>query len=210
MSTVNTRWFRERLAERGRSQRALAEFLNLDPASVSLMLRGQREMRMNEAARLSRFLGQPINEVLLNAGIVDAMPARSSMEVPLVGHIDAATLEFRRDHDPSDPDVPTVPCPNHDDLAGELVAARVRALDVTVLGDFFGGWTMYFRPAHNVDSEAIDRLSFVQLSPSGPMLLRHVKRGYGRGLYNLMSRTLKPIENVRLEWASPVVWINCL
>ena len=55
---MDTKWFRDRLADRGLSQRALARQMALDAAAVSLMLRGKREMKLTEAAEIARLLGQ--------------------------------------------------------------------------------------------------------------------------------------------------------
>jgi len=38
--------------------------------------------------------------------------------------------------------------------------------------------------------------------------MRHVKRGYKRGTYNLTDNTGRTTENVELAWASPVFWIK--
>ena len=46
---MQTEWFKQKLAERKLSQRQLAKLMGLDPAAVSLMLRGQRKMTNEEA-----------------------------------------------------------------------------------------------------------------------------------------------------------------
>lgn len=46
---MNTEWFRQLLATRKLSQRGLAKLLELDPAAVSLMLRGSGEMLRTDA-----------------------------------------------------------------------------------------------------------------------------------------------------------------
>ena len=57
---MNTEWFRQLLSTRKLSQRGLAKLLELDPAAVSLMLRGQRKMTNEEAHQISMILGVPI------------------------------------------------------------------------------------------------------------------------------------------------------
>lgn len=66
---VDTRWFQNRLADKRISQRHLATVLSLDPAAVSLMLRGKRKMSAAEAAEVSRVLNVDVEEVLRRAGI---------------------------------------------------------------------------------------------------------------------------------------------
>lgn len=68
-TVVDTRWFQTRLADRKLSQRSLAKVLGLDPAAVSLMLRGKRKMTAEEAVEVSRVLGVDVEEVLRHAGI---------------------------------------------------------------------------------------------------------------------------------------------
>lgn len=50
---MNTEWFRQLLSTRKLSQRGLAKLMELDPAAVSLMLRGQRKMTNEEAHQVS-------------------------------------------------------------------------------------------------------------------------------------------------------------
>lgn len=65
---VDTRWFQDRLADKRLSQRQLAARMNLDPAAVSLMLRGRRRMSVTEAAEIARYLGVEVDDVLRHAG----------------------------------------------------------------------------------------------------------------------------------------------
>lgn len=65
----NTRWFQNRIADVRLSQRRVAKHLGLDPAAVSLMIRGKRKMSAAEAAELARLLGVTVNDVMHHAGI---------------------------------------------------------------------------------------------------------------------------------------------
>lgn len=65
---IDTRWFQDRLADKRLSQRQLAARLQLDPAAVSLMLRGRRKMSVAEAAEIASYLGVEVDEVLRHAG----------------------------------------------------------------------------------------------------------------------------------------------
>lgn len=57
-------WHRRRLAELGRSQRGLAERLQLDPSAVSQLFAGRRRLMAAEAAEIARYLQVPVIEVL--------------------------------------------------------------------------------------------------------------------------------------------------
>lgn len=71
---VDRRWFQDRLADKRLSQRKLARHLHIDPAAVSLMLRGKRKMTAAEAAEVARLLGVSVDEVVLRAGCVPTVP----------------------------------------------------------------------------------------------------------------------------------------
>ena len=66
---VNTEFFRTKLAEREMSMRTLAKKLDLDPASVSLMLRGKRRITTAEANHMAVILGISVTEILRQAGV---------------------------------------------------------------------------------------------------------------------------------------------
>lgn len=66
---IDTRWFQDRLSDRGVSQRKLARVLGLDPAAVSLMLHGRRKFTAREAVDIAGVLGVDVDEVLRHAGL---------------------------------------------------------------------------------------------------------------------------------------------
>lgn len=73
---VDTRWFQNALADKRLSQRKLAIRLGVDPAAVSLMIRGKRKMSAAEAAEVAKFLGVSVEEVLWKSGNTATMPAK--------------------------------------------------------------------------------------------------------------------------------------
>jgi transcriptional regulator with XRE-family HTH domain len=73
---IDTRWFQNQLADKRLSQRQLAKRLSLDPAAVSLMLRGKRKMSASEAAEIAAQLGVSADEVLMRAGSSPTVPVR--------------------------------------------------------------------------------------------------------------------------------------
>ena len=74
---VNTKWFQDRLADQRMSQRGLARAMGLDPAAISLTLRGKREMKIAEAAAIARLLGVPADEVMEQAGVLVASKGKT-------------------------------------------------------------------------------------------------------------------------------------
>ena len=79
---VDTRWFQNRLADKRLSQRKLASHLHLDPAAVSLMIRGKRKISAAEAAEIARLLGVTVEEVLMRAGCAATIPGERQKDAP--------------------------------------------------------------------------------------------------------------------------------
>ena len=77
MKPIDTGWFKGLLADRQISQRQLAFRMDMDPASMSLMLRGKRKMKFDEAEKLSKFLRVRVDEVLYHAGVRGLGPGES-------------------------------------------------------------------------------------------------------------------------------------
>ena len=75
MPQINGDWFRRKLTEKNRSQRALAKHLDLDPGAITLTLRGDRRLQMHEAEQIAVFLGEPLEDVLRAAGMPIGQPA---------------------------------------------------------------------------------------------------------------------------------------
>jgi len=80
MPEINGDWFRAKLTEKNRSQRALAKHLGLDPSAVTLMLRGERRLQMDEAEQIAVFLGESLMDVLRAAGM--PVPAGATPAAP--------------------------------------------------------------------------------------------------------------------------------
>lgn len=191
---VNTKWFRERLAERDMSMRRLAKLLEIDPSAVSLMLRGKRVMSADEANRISGLLTLPVTEVLAQAGIPIEEDARS---IPVKAFCDArGTLHSVTTKAPRRVSAPR-------DIPGAGLAVQVRAAELAV-----DGWVL-FSGAFDTRVEAmIDRLCIVEVKGDGH-LVGILKRGYDEEKFNLVPFTGgAAVENVAVKSAAPVLWIR--
>lgn len=191
---MNTEWFRQLLATRKLSQRGLAKLLELDPAAVSLMLRGQRKMTNEEAHQVSLILGVPITEVLRQAGIEVTDDVR---RVKVAGYVDAqaeVTLFPKRTHDrvvgPAD-------CPD-----------GTYALQVRNSQSPQDGWMLFVSPAEDDPRAHLGQLCCVALS-AGEHMIAFVQRGYRSGTFNLVRQSGDVLRtDADVTWASRILWIK--
>lgn len=66
---LDSAWFVARIADVGVSQRALAERIGLQQATLCRMLQGKRRMQIVEARALADALAVPFADVLRHAGV---------------------------------------------------------------------------------------------------------------------------------------------
>lgn len=192
---MNTEWFRQLLATRKLSQRGLAKLLELDPAAVSLMLRGQRKMTNAEAHQVSLILGVPITEVLRQAGIEVNDDVR---RVKVTGYIDkdaAVTLFPKRTHDKV---VGPADCPE-----------GTYALQQRDANSQKDGWMYFVSPSEDDPRQHLGEMCCVALD-NGEHIVAFIQRGYRSGTFNLIrcctNESLRTDANV--VWASRILWIK--
>lgn len=193
---VNTKWFRDRIADQRMSQRGLARLLGLDAAAVSLMLRGKREMKIAEAAAIARLLGVPADEVMAQAGV--AIRSGGTL-VPLCMWMDASA-ELHAETDGT-----SVPHPGGD-LPDAVSAIQCRTAGTDL--DHMDGWVMFTSRGMDgsIQAEAVGRLSVVRLK-NGVMCVAKISRGLTRGRWNLAS-PVGTMRDVEVEWAKPILQVS--
>lgn len=197
---INTQWFRDRLADKSMSQRGYAKQVEMDPSAVSLMLRGRRKMTMDEAVQFASLVGVPLDDVMSHAGL--RLPSTGKNTCPITGSVDshgAVTLG-------------PVAAPRRAPLPPEA-PSNTAALRFRIAGGAgLDGWLAYYaEDIARVPAEAIGRLCVVELDNHGGARLGFVKRGYERATWTVLPWSAEnglPLENVRLEKASPVLWIR--
>ena len=196
--TVDREWFRQRLEDIQMSQRKLAKHLELDPAAVTLMLRGERRITTAEAQQIAGLFAVPVTEILRRAGVDVRDDVR---KVPLTGYLtpEASIEQVESDEEPDFIEAPA-------DVPGGSYAVQVR--DHASPHD---GWVMIIS-GDKVDPErVIDRACACSVI-DGRLVTGVIKKGYKRGTYNLVITATKPqiLENASIEWASPILWIKPL
>jgi hypothetical protein len=193
---IDTTWFKDLIIAKQISQRKLAKAMNMEPAAVSRMLRGQRGMDPSEAAGLARELGVPLSEVLEHIGIDSAAGAASTATVK--GYVNSAgTVHLGKAEGPRKVPVPV-------GMASDATALRFQ-------GDAFtDGWLCFYQPGSGSVTECLGRLAIIQVAGKSEWYCRVLKRGYTKGTYSLID-TLSggaTIEDVKVASATPVLWLK--
>jgi DNA-binding XRE family transcriptional regulator/phage repressor protein C with HTH and peptisase S24 domain len=99
---------------------------------------------------------------------------------------------------------PTIEVPASEALSAVAIVVRGDSL-YPVYQD--GDVIFYALEASNDEQAFLGRECVVKLA-RGPTLLKRVMRGSERGSYLLLSHNGSPVDNARLDWASPVRWIK--
>lgn len=190
---INKPFFQGAIAEKGTTQRRLAMDMGLDPSALSLVFSGRRQMKLLEAASISRLLGIPLSEVLCNAGI-DPPKANA---VPLRGFVDNHGEVHMLDKPEG-----IVDCPVEMPEGALAIQCRTAMSGL----EFMDGWLLFLPPpASNgsaVAPDAVGRLCIVK-KESGLTLLGYLKRGYQAGKFNVHVGDAVA-SNVKVEWAVPI------
>ena len=192
---MNTEWFRYQMKARRLSQRGLAKLMELDPAAVSLMMRGLRTMSNDEAHQISTILNVNMTEVLRQAGV----PVNDDIvRVKVIGYINKANV------------ITLYPSRTHDTVVGPADCPHgTYAMRRQSPGDILDGW-LYFVIANEDDPRAHLHQFCVVALETGEQLLATLKPGYRGGMFNLINGTGADLlrSDVRVVWASRVIWIK--
>lgn len=192
---INTDWFRDRLRNLKMSQRTLAKMMEIDPASVSYMLKGTRKMSMDEAKRIGDIFLVPVTEVMRQAGIEVLDDVR---KIPINGHMN------------NDYEITLLPKGTHDMVIGPAdLPAKSYAIQSRCAGEPKDGWLSYISGEQLQPNELLDRYCVCSMA-DGTIMMATLKRGYKSGTFNLLvSPHIKRIlENKSIAWASRVLWIQ--
>lgn len=197
MATIDTDWFADRLRVRDLSQRGLARLMGIDPAAVSLMPRGKRRITLEEAAQLAVLLDVSTTEVLQRAGL----PAHGERTVKMVGHMThhyEVVMEAEGAHEMVEP-------PGN--VPNDTIAIQARTTGTEM--EMIDGYIYFIAGARRQPVESLGQLAMCAVKGNG-IKVAHVKRGYRRGAYNLVSDRGDILTNVELAWASPVLWVKTI
>lgn len=186
---LNKRFFMDLMKDRGLSLRETAKRIDVWPGALSRTLDEKRTMRMEEAVALARVLAVPLADVLVNAGIEQAVTA--GRRCSIIGHVQADSVVV-----PVPADViERISIP--DGLDEDVSALQFHTSDTPAA--FADGWVVFLAPATE-PADCLGMFSLVEIEGDGWML-GTVRRGYSIGTYNLFSLTGEVKKNVRASWA---------
>jgi transcriptional regulator with XRE-family HTH domain len=192
---VDTAALQGRIRDLKLTQRALADHLGADAATVSMLLRGKRRITPAEAKQIAGFLKLPIGEVLRLFGV----DVSEDPKVPIIGHCTTEGLVTLLA--PGAQDRAAGPA----DLPRDARAIQVRAPFAP--GD---GWILFCEGTQSDPSENLGRLCLAATA-TGELTIGVIARGYQSGRFNITTRFFTlgaPLENLSLVWASRVFWIR--
>lgn len=192
-SKINRQWFIARIAERKLSMRRVSAGMGLDESAMSLILAGKRGVSSWEAKLLADQLRVPVSEIMRNLGI-DVLD--DVHRVPIVGGVNAegvVTMQGKKADE-----LVTGPA----DLPNDAIALLCRTAG-SRLG-FLDGWIGFFSATQTDPASHIGKLVLCA-TEDGTMRVALLLRGYRPSTYNLMLPG-SMVENVAVEWASPLLW----
>ena len=191
---------------RNLSQAALARMIGVDQSNVSRWERGAvpDDAHIHKLAALAG-----VHPAAFRYGEVPSgQPARrdgTRSTVPVVGYVGGGHEVFPHDDHVLGVGLEAVDAPEGVG-ARPIVAVRIRGDSMHPLRD---GWLLFYRRDQNgVPEGCLNKLSVVKLADDGPLLVKEVRRGYRPHHFVLSSWNAPPIEDVRIEWAAPVLSIR--
>lgn len=186
---VNKRYFVDLMKDRGMSLREVARRMGAWPAALSRSFDGKRKMQMPEAVALARILSVPLTEVMLAAGIEQAVV--TSRRCSIIGHVHDDGMVH-----PLPPGViERVPIP--DGLDDDVVAVQMHTAGTAA--EFTDGWVTYLGPERD-PGYCMGVYSLVAIEGDG-LVMGVFRRGYSHGTFNLTSRAGVHRNNVSILWA---------
>ena len=173
------------------TQQQLAPMVGMAWQTLGKLERGASQLKVHQARRISQALGCDPDD------LEEGAPSRN---VPVMGYVGAGAEIFPFGDIPEREGMRQVQCPVGLDPA-KTIAAEVRGDSMFPIGD---GWLIFFGRGNGVPYEAVGQMCVVKLAHDGPTLVKHLRPGYRRGRFNLISTNAAPREDVELDWAALV------
>jgi transcriptional regulator with XRE-family HTH domain len=170
----------------------LGALLNSGRSTVVKLERGEMRLTQQWMDRIAAALG---------VDAADLLPGGGDNEVPVMGYVGEGAEIFPYDDTPVGEGLYRVLVPRGLDPK-KTVAAEIRGDSMLPIEP---GWVVFWtKMFEGVPIDALGHLCVVKLANDGPMLIKHLRRGYSRGRFNLLSNNAAIREDEQLEWASRI------
>lgn len=204
---IDTKWFHDRLKDKGLSLRGLSKLMGNDPSTMSMLLRAHedgrpmRRMTIDVANELAHHLNVAVGEVMRRAGVeMETKGVGGKVSLPVVGWADQngkAELNWKESRKKA---------PVLADLPADAVVLQWRTAQSS--SDSFDGWLIATVPPREPRAESmLDRYCLVGLK-NGEAYLRSIRRGMDETHFTLVGmHGQAPMHDVEVEWFSPVLML---
>lgn len=196
MSNVNKRYFDSLMQGKEMSLRGLARTMGVSHSQLSLVFSGARKLQISEAAQLASIFGEPLHRIVENAGVAVSSPHGRRVSVIGAMHGDG-TVEVH----PKGV-IERTSAPEYIPEDGIAIQARTSGSALAWLDRF----VFFCSAPGGLTAEILGRFAYAKID-GGPGVLATVQRGYEEGSYSL--RGPYTADDVRLEFATPVLWTRC-
>lgn len=194
---IDEQWFKDKLIEKKLSLRAVAKLMDLHPSTMSLMIRGMRQIHHDDAVKLGDILHVPVVEIFRRAG-APIKDEQRSIKV-------RAYCDEEGDYRPID-----------DAIADKFIApydtpTNAYALQIRT-GRKHDGWMLIVAGTKHPAEHCVGKMC-VYCMEDGTIHVGMMRRGYKEGTYNVtneMCGNNRPnsYQNVKLAWCQEVIWIK--
>ena len=191
----------------GLSQAALAGRIGVDQSNVSRWENGAipDDPHLEQLAQLAGAHPAQFRYGQIPSDTEESSPETRRRRVSVVGYVGAGQEIFPHDDHELGGGLEEVDAPEGVGDA-PMVAVRVRGESMHPMRD---GWLLFYRRQdHGVADDCLNRLCIVKVADEGPMLVKELRRGYRNHHFVLSSWSAPPLEDIRLDWAAPVLSIR--
>lgn len=192
---LDAEWFQNQLRLRQLTVRGLAKLMDLNPSTVSLLLRGFRSIHDDDVVKLADIFGCSTVEIMKRAGA----PIRDEVRtVPVSAFLGPDDI------------VHMLP-----EMAANVIEAphstpaNAYALQIRT-GRLYDGWLLIVSGSKLSPSDCIGT-SIVYCRRDGVMGAGIIQRGYVDGLYNIVDLYCNQDsthQNLDILWGQSIVWVK--
>lgn len=191
---IDQRWFKQRLADRRLSVRALASALQISPSAASLMLRGISKVPDRLVGPLANQLLVDVAEIYRRLG----SPVSPTEQTIIVSHCLCDDLEVHAL--PSDASFKTASLPN---MSVDGFGIQVRAIGL------YEHWMLFTSGLKCTPDQVLNQLCLYK-NAAGQQHVSIIRSGYLPATFDSVSAFNDGVivRDVQIEWAMPIIWIK--